>query len=94
MKQDPADFQEGVDIGTQEPDETVVQRITPNGEITFDPVKREYTVWDETYADTVCTTCYPKVAEAALKAYVDYHLNKDQELLLNNASTNTKNKEQ
>lgn len=81
----------GVDIGTQASDETVLQRITPNGEITFDPVKREYTVWDETYAYTVCTTNYPKVAEAALKAYGDYYLNEDQEPLLNDIVNNPNN---
>ena len=38
----------GVDVGTEGSDETTVTRITPNGEITFDPVTKLYTVWDET----------------------------------------------
>lgn len=47
---------------------------TENGEITFNPNTNEYTVWDETYSDTVCTTCYVKVAEAALEAYCRHYL--------------------
>jgi len=50
------------------------ERYTENGEITFDTDTREYTVWDECYADKVCVTNYPLVAEAALKAYADYYL--------------------
>jgi hypothetical protein len=49
-------------------------RITPNGEITFDPETKEYIVWDETYADTVCTTAYEQVARVALEAYAKYYL--------------------
>jgi hypothetical protein len=37
----------------------------PNGEITFDPATKEY---------SVCITNYPKVAEAALKAYGEHYL--------------------
>lgn len=51
-----------------------IQKITKNGEITFDTEKKEYTVWDETYAFTVCVTNYPEVAKAALKAYCEYYL--------------------
>tara|TARA_R110000744_G_scaffold51361_1_gene110621 strand:- start:837 stop:1001 length:165 start_codon:yes stop_codon:yes gene_type:complete len=47
---------------------------TKNGEITFDDETGEYVVWTECYSDTVCVTNYPKVAEAALKAYGDYYL--------------------
>lgn len=46
----------------------------PNGEITFNLLTKQYTVWDETYSNTVCTTNYPKVAEAALTAYMEYYL--------------------
>lgn len=49
-----------------------LQSITKNGEITFDPDTKEYTVWDETYSDTVCVTNYPSVANAALEAYSKY----------------------
>lgn len=42
--------------------------------ITFDPNTNEYTVWDETQAYTVGTTCYPKVAEAMMDAYIKYYL--------------------
>ncbi len=46
-----------------------VEKYTEKGEITFNTETREYTVWDETHAFTVCVTNYPLVAEAALKAY-------------------------
>lgn len=62
-----------------EPEEPVLEKITPNGEITFDPVKKEYTVWDETYADTVCTTAYPQVARAAFKAYCEHYLDQPEQ---------------
>lgn len=47
---------------------------TKNGEITFNKKTNLYTVWDETYAYTVGTTQYPKVAEAMLEAYIKYYL--------------------
>lgn len=51
---------------------------TPNGEITFNETTGMYTVWDETYAYTVCVTQYPFIAEAALELYCKY-LNEGQE---------------
>ncbi len=53
---------------------SVDEKYTENGEITFNPITKVYTVWDETYADTVCTTNYPQVALAALKAYGEHYL--------------------
>jgi len=50
------------------------KNYTDNGEITYDTESKEYTVWDETYSDIVCVTMYPKVAEAALAAYVENYL--------------------
>ena len=50
------------------------ENYTENGEITFNKVLKEYTVWDETYTDIICKTAYPKVAEAALNAYGEYYL--------------------
>ncbi|MFA5670254.1 MAG: hypothetical protein WC967_13510 [Balneolaceae bacterium] len=47
---------------------------THNGEITYNTETKQYTVWDETYTYIVCTTNYPKVAEAALKAYCENYL--------------------
>lgn len=44
---------------------------TENGEITFNKTTGVYTVWDECYANIVCTTVYPYVAEAALKVYCE-----------------------
>jgi hypothetical protein len=52
----------------------MIEKHTKNGEITFNTETKEYVVWNETYSDTVCTTNYPKVAEAALKAYADHYL--------------------
>lgn len=49
---------------------------TENGEITYNTLTGEYTVWDETYAYIVCKTNYPKVAEAALQAYDEHYLDK------------------
>lgn len=43
--------------------------------ISYDSETKEYTVWDETQAYTIGTTCYPKVAEAMLQAYCTYYLN-------------------
>lgn len=51
-----------------------IEKYTANGEITYNNETKEYTVWCESYADTVCVTNYPKVAEAALKAYADNYL--------------------
>lgn len=47
----------------------MIEKYTKNGEITFNTKTREYTVWDETYSDSVCITPYPKIAEAALDIY-------------------------
>lgn len=49
-------------------------RYTKNGEITYDKLSKEYTVWDETYASTVCVTPYPIVAEQALRVYAKEYL--------------------
>lgn len=46
----------------------------PNGEITFNYDNKQYTVWNETYTDSICVTNYPEVAKAALKAYGEYYL--------------------
>ena len=54
---------------------SVDEMYTANGEITFNTITKVYTVWDETYAFTVCTTNYPQVAIAALKAYCEHYLN-------------------
>jgi hypothetical protein len=54
--------------------EEVDEKYTKNGEITFNPKTGEYTVWNETYSETVCLTNYPKVAEAALEAYAKHYL--------------------
>ena len=51
-----------------------IENYTENGEITFNTETKEYTVWNETYSDTVCVTQYPKVAEAALLAYAENYL--------------------
>lgn len=53
---------------------SIDEKYTENGEITFNPITKVYTVWDETYADKVCTTNYPQVAIAALKAYSEHYL--------------------
>lgn len=45
---------------------------TNNGEITYNKQTGIYTVWDETYANIVCTTVYPSIAEAALEWYCAY----------------------
>lgn len=52
----------------------VSENYTENGEITYDKLSREYTVWDETFTSTVCVTSYPKVAEAALVIYSEHYL--------------------
>ena len=50
------------------------ERYTENGEITFNKETGMYTVWDETYSDTICKTQYPKIAEAALSTYSKHYL--------------------
>ena len=52
----------------------MIKKVTANGEITFDPKTKEFTVWDETYADWVCKTPYEKIARAALQVYADEYL--------------------
>ena len=54
--------------------ECALKFITENGEITQDPETGIYTVWDETYNSTVCTTSYPAIAEAALKLYREHYI--------------------
>lgn len=49
-----------------------VEKITKNGEITFDGEK--YTVWDENYAYPVCVTAFHKIAESALEVYANEYL--------------------
>lgn len=44
-------------------------KITSNGEITLDKSTGIYTVWDETYSDTVYLT---KNKAVALAVYTDY----------------------
>lgn len=51
------------------------ENYTLNGEITYNTETKEYTVWDETYSNTICITCYVKVAENALIVYFDNYLN-------------------
>lgn len=46
----------------------------PNGEITFNSLTKQYTVWDETYTNRVCVTPYLLVASAALIAYGEHYL--------------------
>jgi len=48
--------------------------ITPNGEITWDPKTGLYTVWEETYANTVGTTNDLEVAYVALQLYAAIYL--------------------
>ena len=42
---------------------------TKNGEITYNENTNLFTVWDECYANVVCTTSYPFIAKAALEQY-------------------------
>lgn len=51
-----------------------IENYTKNGEITYDTETKKYTVWNEVYADIICVTNYPKIAEAALKIYADNYL--------------------
>ena len=48
--------------------------ITPNGVICYNPEKKIFTVFDETYTYTVGETSYPMVAFTMLCSYCDYYL--------------------
>ena len=66
---------EPVVINAEQPTtDSNIENYTENGEITRNAVTGEYVVWDEIYLGVVCTTQYPKVAEAALKAYAINYL--------------------
>lgn len=48
-----------------------VNRVTENGEITYDTETKLFTVWNESYGDPVCVTQYDFIAFAALNSYAD-----------------------
>ena len=56
------------------PAEPWIKLITNNGEITYNYAEKEFTVWDETYNDTVGKTNYPLVAYEMLRVYAEEYL--------------------
>ena len=47
----------------------MIKYHTKNGEITLDTTTNMYTVWDETYSNTLCVTRDLHVAEHVLRRY-------------------------
>ena len=64
----------GIGVGCRNYKGELILNHTKRGEITYNTNTKEYTVWDEVYCDHVCVTNYPKVAEAALRAYAEHYL--------------------
>ncbi|AUR92185.1 coil containing protein [Vibrio phage 1.170.O._10N.261.52.C3] len=50
------------------------EKVTTNGEISYDTRTDEYVVYEETYAHEVGRTSYPKVAVNMLETYAEEYL--------------------
>ena len=57
--------------------EGTLQRVTTNGEISYDVDSQIFVVYDETYAYEVGRTSYPLVALHMLQAYCKHYLGED-----------------